>query len=179
MTATVSTPVELAGTWRLDPVHSSAGFAVRHMVVATFRGRFERFDATLRDGRLEGAVDVRSVEVKDEALAAHLQSPEFFDSDRHPEIRFASNVIERRGTDEEVVVQGELTIKGVTRPVEARGAIAGPHEDIAGATKLGLSLEATVDRTAYGLSWNAPLPKGGLALANEIKLVVDLFFVRS
>jgi polyisoprenoid-binding protein YceI len=177
MSALTSAPADIAGAWTLDPIHSSAGFAVKHMVVATFRGGFERFDATLRDGRLEGAVDVRSVDVKDETLAAHLQSPDFFDAARHPEIRFASTSIERDG--DQIALRGELTIKGVTRPVEARGTLAGPHEDIAGATKLGLSLEAVVDRTAYGLSWNAPLPKGGVALANDVTLRVDLELLRA
>jgi polyisoprenoid-binding protein YceI len=176
-TATATTPTELTGAWTLDTTHSSATFAVRHMVVATFRGRFERFDATLRDGRLEGAVDVGSIVVKDESLAAHLQSPDFFDAARHPEIRFASSSIER-GAGDEVVVRGELTIKGRTEPVVAHGTIAGPHEDIAGNTKLGLSLATVVDRTAFGLNWNAPLPKGGVALANDVTLTVELELVQ-
>ena len=79
---------QLQGTYVLDPIHSSASFAVKHMIVSTFRGRFETFDAKLVDGRLTGTVDVGSIVVKDENLAAHLQSPEFFDAERHPELRF-------------------------------------------------------------------------------------------
>lgn len=173
MSTTVPTTEQLAGTYALDRVHSTAGFAVKHMVVATFRGRFEEFDATLHDGRLEGTVDVGSIQVKDENLAAHLQSPDFFDGDRHPQIRYVSAPLQV-GADGEVVVEGELTIKGRTRPVQARGTLVGPHTDIAGTEKLGLSLEAVVDRTAYGLDWNAPLPKGGVALANDVKLIVEL-----
>jgi polyisoprenoid-binding protein YceI len=176
MTATATIPSQIAGSWTLDPIHSSAGFAVKHMVVATFRGRFERLDATLRDGVLEGLVDVDSIQVKDEQLAGHLQSPDFFDGERHPQIRFRSTAIEPSGED--VVVRGELTIKGHTEPVVARGTIAGPHVDIAGTTKLGLSLETVVDRTAYGLRWNAPLPKGGVALADDVKLIVELELAR-
>jgi polyisoprenoid-binding protein YceI len=166
-----------AGTYTLDKVHSHVGFAVKHMVVATFRGRFEDFDATLDvadDGapRLTGTVDVTSIEVKDDNLAGHLQSPEFFDSERHPELRFESDSIRVDGGD--VVVDGRLTLKGQTRPVEARGTIVGPHEDIAGNTKLGLELTAIVDRTEFGLNWNAPLPKGGVALGNDVTLSVDL-----
>jgi polyisoprenoid-binding protein YceI len=166
-----------AGTYALDTVHSHVGFAVKHMVVATFRGRFEKFDATLEvsdDGapRLTGTVDVTSIEVKDDNLAAHLQSPDFFDAERHPELRFESDSI--RVDRGEVVVDGRLTIKGQTRPVEARGTIVGPHEDIAGNTKLGLELTAIVDRTEFGLNWNAPLPKGGMALGNDVTLSVDL-----
>jgi polyisoprenoid-binding protein YceI len=166
-----------AGTYSLDTVHSHVGFAVKHMVVATFRGSFENFDATLEvseDGtpRLTGTVDVTSIEVKDENLSGHLLSPDFFDAERHPELRFESDAIRVDGGD--AVVDGRLTIKGQTRPVEARGTIVGPHEDIAGNTKLGLELTAIVDRTEFGLNWNAPLPKGGMALGNDVTLSVDL-----
>lgn len=172
-----STDEQVTGTYTLDKIHSTAGFAVKHMVVSTFRGGFEDFDVTLTDGRFEGTVRVDSIEVKDENLAAHLKSPEFFDTARYPEIRFASSAIERTGDD--VVLRGELTIKDRTHPVEARGTISGPHEDIAGNTKLGLALETVVDRTQFGLEWNAPLPKGGFALGNDVKLVVDLELTRS
>jgi polyisoprenoid-binding protein YceI len=173
-----STQQELpVGTWQLDPIHSSAGFALKHMVVATFRGRFEDFDATLEVGedgsqKLVGTVDPKSIVVKDENLAGHLQSPEFFDVETYPELRFESSSIRIEG--DEAILEGELTIKGNTNPVTARGAYVGPHEDIAGTTKIGLSFETVVDRTLYGLNWNAPLPKGGMALSNEVTLVVEL-----
>jgi polyisoprenoid-binding protein YceI len=181
MSTTTETAIP-AGTYTLDTVHSHVGFAVKHMVVATFRGRFETFDATLEvsdDGapRLIGTVDVTSIEVKDDNLAAHLQSPDFFDTERHPELRFESDSIRLDGGD--AVVDGRLTIKGQTRPVEARGTIVGPHEDIAGNTKLGLELTAIVDRTEFGLKWNAPLPKGGMALGNDVTLSVDLELVKA
>jgi polyisoprenoid-binding protein YceI len=163
---------QLQGTYVLDPIHSSASFAVKHMIVSTFRGRFEKFDATLVDGKLTGTVDVGSIVVKDENLAAHLQSPEFFDAERHPELRFVSSEIRPDG--DEVVVDGELTIKGVTKAVEARGTIEGPAVTFGDVNKIGLSLEAIIDRTEFGLSWNAPLPKGGFALANDVKLIVEL-----
>ena len=164
-------------TWTIDKVHSHVGFAVKHMVVSTFRSRFEDYDGALNVGEdgaptLEGYVNVDSVVVKDENLAGHLKAPDFFDSERYPELRFESTSIRREG--DELVVDGELTVKDNTRPVEARGTIVGPHEDIAGATKVGLTLETTVDRTAFGLNWNAPLPKGGFALANDVTLQVEL-----
>ena len=179
-TATV-TPVAPAGAWALDPVHSSASFAVKHMVVATFRGRFEEFDVTLTadengEARLEGTVDARSIVVKDENLAAHLQSPEFFDTERTPSIAYASTAVRRTG--DELVVDGELTIKGITHPVEARGTITDAHVGLGDAEKIGLTLEAVIDRTKFGLEWNAPLPKGGFALANDVKLTVELELAR-
>jgi len=176
MSPTTNTTEQLAGTWELDRVHSTAGFAVKHMVVATFRGRFEEFDASISDGKLTGTVKVASIVVKDENLAAHLQAPDFFDGERYPEIRYESGDIRVDG--DEVVVDGELTIKGHSTPVQACGQIAGPGEDIAGNTKLGISLETIIDRTEFGLNWNAPLPKGGVALANDVKLSVELELVQ-
>jgi polyisoprenoid-binding protein YceI len=170
-----------AGTWKLDPTHSSASFAVKHMVVATFRGRFEHFDATLTvdddgAGQLLGTVDAGSIAVKDENLQAHLGSPDFFDTERHPQLRFASKSIRRDG--DELAIDGELTIKDRTRAVEARGTITDPHETLGGAVKIGLTLETVIDRTQFGLEWNAPLPKGGFALANDVELTVELELAR-
>ena len=165
------------GTWKSDPTHSSASFAVKHMVVATFRGRFEDLDATLAVGedgsaQLTGAVSAGSIVVKDENLQAHLGSPDFFDTERYPEVRFTSKSIRRNG--EELVLDGDLTIKDQTHPVEARGTITDPHETLGGAIEVGLTLETVIDRTKFGLNWNAPLPKGGFALAEDVKLTVEL-----
>jgi polyisoprenoid-binding protein YceI len=178
MTAATQQSQQLpTGTWKLDPIHSSASFAVKHMVVATFRGRFENFDATLEvsedgTGKLVGTVDPSSIVVKDENLAGHLQSPDFFDTERYPELRFESKSL--RVEDGEAILEGDLTIKGNTHPVTARGGLVGPHEDIAGNTKIGLTLETEIDRTKFGLEWNAPLPSGGFALSNEVTLIVEL-----
>jgi polyisoprenoid-binding protein YceI len=165
------------GIWRLDPLHSTAGFAVKHMGVSTFRGRFEHLDATLsvsEDGAaaLVGSVRTDAIVVKDENLKAHLGSADFFDTERYPELGFVSKSLRRDG--EELLVDGELTIKDQTHPVEARGTLTGPTETLGGAVKLGVTLEAIIDRTQYGLNWNAPLPKGGFALANDVKLTIEL-----
>jgi polyisoprenoid-binding protein YceI len=181
----MSTTAELqipTGTYTIDKVHTTIGFAVKHMVVSTFRGRFEDYDATLDVGddglpHLTGTVRVNSVEVKDDNLEAHLQSPDFFDAERHPELRYESDSFRRDG--DEVVVDGRLTIKGETRPVEARGTLVGPLDDPMGNTKLGLELQAVVDRTEFGLKWNAPMPKGGVALGNDVTLNIDLEFMKA
>jgi polyisoprenoid-binding protein YceI len=175
---TVGTATALpVGAWQSDPTHSSASFAVKHMVVATFRGRFEDLDATLTVGEdgsaeLKGAVRAGSIVVKDENLQAHLGSPDFFDTERYPELRFVSKSIRREG--EQLVLDGDLTIKDHTHPIEARGTITDPVETLGGAVKIGLTLETVIDRTKYGLNWNAPLPKGGVALADDVKLTVEL-----
>jgi polyisoprenoid-binding protein YceI len=177
--ATTTNPnaVAPAGTWQLDPIHSSASFAVKHMVVATFRGRFEEFDVTLTadengDAQLTGTVKADTIVVKDDNLGEHLKAPDFFDTERYPEIGFASTAVRRTG--DELVVDGELTIKGNTHPVEARGTITDPTVVAEGIEKIGVTLETVVDRTTFGLEWNAPLPKGGFALANDVKLIVEL-----
>ena len=171
-----------AGTYRLDPVHSSAGFAVKHMVVATFRGHFDDFDATLTvddngSASLTGAVQVGSLEVKDENLKAHLGAPDFFDAERYPEIRFETSQIEI-GDDGALKVAGDLTIKDQTHPLQATGTITGPAVTLGDVTKLGITLETVIDRTQYGLTWNAPLPQGGVAVADDVKLTVELELAR-
>ena len=173
-TVTTSLPT---GTWTLDKVHSHAGFSVKHMMVATFRGSFHEIDATLADDRLEGVVRADSIDVRDENLKAHLLSPEFFDAENTPEIRFVST--ELRGSDAQLVIEGDLTIKGITKRVEATGSITEPHTNVSGAESVGIELEAIVDRTAFGLNWNAPLPKGGFALGNDVTLQVHLELVRA
>ena len=170
------------GTWKIDTIHSHVGFAVKHMVVSTFRGRFEDYDGELvagEDGtpRLQGSVNVDSIVVKDENLAGHLKSPDFFDSERYPQIRFLSTELSVADGGE-LELQGELTIKDRTHRVTARGSVSGPHVDIAGNDKLGVELEAVIDRREFGLEWNAPLPKGGFALDNDVKLQVSLELVR-
>jgi len=164
------------GVWKSDPVHSHVGFSVRHMVVATFRGSFADFDVTLanRDGApsLHGAVRTESVQAADENLKGHLLSPEFFDSERFPEITFTSTGI--RADDRELIVDGALTIKGTTKRVEARGDINGPVAHPAGGERIGIDLETQLDRTDFGLNWNAPMPRGGVAVEDEVTLTVHL-----
>jgi polyisoprenoid-binding protein YceI len=169
-----------AGTYTSDPVHSTTGFAVKHML-ATFRGSFAAFDATLtadEDGRakLVGSVPVDTVVVKDENLVAHLQSPEFFDAEQYPRISFESTDIAIEG--DSLTVTGDLTLKGHTERVTATGTIAGPVEDPFGNTKVSVQLETVVDRTKFGLNWNASLPRGGFMLANDVTLSVDLELVQ-
>jgi polyisoprenoid-binding protein YceI len=181
VTAVTSTPVPAATRWHIDKVHSSVGFAVKHMVVSTYRGQFDDYDATLtanEDGslRLEGSVKPGSVVVKDENLAGHLASPDFFDVANYPEIRFNSTLVRVDGG--ELIVDGELTIKGHTRPIEAHGTITEPVVALGDVVKLGIKLEASIDRTEYGLNWNAPLPKGGFALANDVQLIAELQFAQ-
>lgn len=171
-------PQDLTGTWVFDPVHSAASFAVKHMIVATFRAGFTDVDATLDADddqlRLTGKVGASSVDVRDDNFRAHLLSAEFFDVENHPDITFASTDLRRDG--DRLEVEGDLTVKGITRPVTAIGAISGPATDAFGGERVGIALETIVDRTAFDLNWNAPLPSGGVAVANDVTLVVELEF---
>ena len=165
-----------AGTWQVDPVHSSVGFSVKHMVVANFRGGFGTFDVTLDGQGLRGSADVASIDVSEENLNGHLLSPDFFDAERHPQLSFTSNAISV--VDDKLEIDGELTVKGVTKPVTITGTVSGPATHaFDGSSRLGLELETTIDRTAYGLNWNAPLPTGGFAVGNDVKIRAELELV--
>ena len=159
------------GTWSVDKIHSTVGFAVPYMI-GTFQGTFSDFDARLADGVINGTAEVASVQVKDANLEAHLQSPEFFDAERFPRLSFAARGVSRSGED--LTIAGELTLKGHTEPVEIKGHITDTAPDPYGGERFGLQLETTVDRTKFGLNWNNPLPSGDPALANDVTIVVDL-----
>ena len=176
MSTTEQTTGVPTGTWVLDPVHSSIGFAVPYSGVGTFRGTFEDFDAKLVDGRLEGIAKVGSVKVDDENLAGHLQSPDFFDAEQYPELRFVSRSIERDG--DRVSIEGELTLRGVTKPVEIAGTATGPLENAYGQQRFGLDLETTVVRQDFGISWNMELPGGGQALADDVLITANIALVQ-
>ncbi len=165
-----------AGTWTLDPVHSTFDFAVRRTGAALFRGTFDDFSATLHDGVLSGTATVASLRVNDENLNGHLLSPDFFDAERHPEIRIETAPFRLEGG--ELVADGTLDLKGIRKPIRLRGSVSGPIPHPSGAEHLGLSLEAVVDRTEFGVSWNMELPGGGQALANEVKLTAELELTR-
>ena len=172
-----STTTPFAGTYAADPIHSSFGFAVRYQGVSLFRGTLNEVAATLADGRLEGSAKVESISIRTpEQFRAHVLSAEFFDAANHPEVTFSSSSLDLRedGTAE---VDGELTIKGITRPVNAVGTWTEPAGDAFGGTRGHLKLEAVVDRTEFDMNWNLPLPSGGNALANEVTLTVELSLV--
>jgi polyisoprenoid-binding protein YceI len=174
-----TTTIAPAGTtWAADPVHSDVAFEVEYAGVSTFRGSFRDFDATLEGSTLAGSARVASVDVKDEQLSGHLQSPDFFDAERYPEIAFQADALSV--TDDGAVTgAGELTIKGVTKPVELKGRLASAASvDPFGRERLGLTLDTTIDRNQFGIEWNAPNQSGGNYLGDEVTLKADLTFVR-
>ncbi len=169
-----------AGTWTIDPVWSAVGFEVKKLGLAVIKGRALEFAGTIHGGEapsIEGTVQVSSLTTFDETRDAHLQSPDFFDAGRYPEVSFRSTSVERAG--EEVVVRGDLTVKGVTKEVELRGAFLGTGVDPTGNERVALELEGTIDRTDFGVSWNAPLPGGDLLLPNEVLLTASFAAVKA
>jgi polyisoprenoid-binding protein YceI len=178
--STIESTIAPAGIWALDPVHSTVGFEVGYLV-GTFKGQFRDVDARLDVGEtsasLAGSARVASVDVKDENLAAHLQSPDFFDAENHPELRFSADDIAIDGGT--VTVDGEITIKGVSKPVVVTGTVAEPLTDPYGNERIGLAVSTTIDRTDFGVSWNNPLPGGKPALSDEVRIVGELAFVKA
>jgi polyisoprenoid-binding protein YceI len=179
----MSTPiltVAPAGTWSLDSVHSRVDFEVSYLA-GTFKGEFHEIGAELTvDGErasLEGTAKVASVDVKDENLSDHLQSPDFFDAERYPELRFTAEDIRLAG-DGQVSVNGELTIKGVAQPVTVSGTVSAPIADPYGNERIGLNLTTKIDRTDFGVNWNNPLPSGEPSLANDVTILAELQFVK-
>jgi polyisoprenoid-binding protein YceI len=182
MTILTETPAAVipAGTWEIDPVWSSLEFEVRKLGLVTIKGRVPGFSGTIRGGEdpsIEGTADAATITTFDETRDTHLQSPEFFDTARYPQLGFASTSIESDG--DRLVVDGELTIKGITRPVRLEGRYVGSGSDPWGNDRIGIELEGTVDRTDFGLEWNAPLPGGGFLLPNEVGLEATFAAVRA
>lgn len=180
-TVTESTATVIpAGEWAIDPVWSSLEFEVKKLGVMRVKGRVPGFAGTIRGGEspsIEGTVDASSITTFDETRDGHLQSPDFFDTTRYLELRFQSTSISSNG--EELVVGGDLTIRGVTKPVVLTGEYVGEGTDPWGNERIGLELTTTVDRTDFGLVWNAPLPGGGFLLPNDVVLTAIFAAVKA
>jgi polyisoprenoid-binding protein YceI len=166
-----------SGTYTTDPVHSTFGFGVKHNGISTFRGQVERVDAKLEDGVLVGIARVDSIKTAIPDLKGHLLSPDFFNAEETPTVEFRSTDIRIAG-DGSAEVDGELTIRGITKPVTAKGTFA-TGSNISGSDVAGFDLEATIDRREYGLNWQAQLPKGGDVLAWDVTLQVHLELIKA
>jgi len=162
------------GTYTLDTVHSSIGFGVKYNI-GTFRTTFDHVDAQLADGVLTGTAQASSIKIDQPQFKQHLVGEEFFNVEVTPNVTFRSTDI-RPAADGGVEVDGELTIRGVTKPVTATGSYnAGP--DAFGNNRVGFELEAAVDRREFGLNWQNPLPNGSDSLAWQVVISVDLQLV--
>lgn len=176
---------QLTGTWSLDPAHTSAEFSVRHMMVATVRGRMQARSGTLavdesadaERSYVEVEMDAASIDTGNADRDAHLRSADFLDVEKHPTITFRSREVDLRG-DDELVVRGELTVKGVTRPITLQAELGGLVQDPWGNYRMGFDASATLERSEFGLTWNAALEGGGVVVGDRVKLNVNAEFVR-
>jgi polyisoprenoid-binding protein YceI len=179
---TISLDAIPAGTYSVDPSHSSVGFEVRHMGIATVRGAFRRFHGTIGAAGeapvLSGTVDVASIDTGDEGRDGHLTSADFFDLENYPEITFHSTAGEAI-EDGQIRLSGEITIKGVTRPIELIGVVAEGGTDPWGNERVGLELAGVIDRREFGLTWNQTLPNGNLLVSNDVKLLLSVSAVKA
>jgi polyisoprenoid-binding protein YceI len=179
---TITSQTIPAGVYTVDPAHSNVSFEVRHMGIATVRGAFRGFqgtvDATGEAPILEGTVDVASIDTGESNRDGHLKAPDFFDVERHPQITFSSTGTDAAG-DGRVKLSGEITIKGITKPIELTGVIAENGEDPWGNERVGFELEGSIDRRDFDLKWNQTLPNGNLLVSNEVKLLVSVSAVKN
>jgi polyisoprenoid-binding protein YceI len=173
---------DIAGDYTLDVAHSRLGFSARHAMVTTVRGAFKDFEGTAHvdtanpaNSKVELTIRTDSIDTGVADRDAHLRSADFFEIESHPEITFTSTNVERDGDD--WTITGDLTIKGTTLPVIARGTVSDTTE-YNGAERISLNLEAEVDRTNFGINWNAPLSGGKQALANAVTITAELAFAK-
>jgi polyisoprenoid-binding protein YceI len=170
------------GSYNVDPSHSNVGFEVKHMGIATVRGTFRKFqgavDATGDAPRLEGSVEVASIDTGDENRDGHLKAPDFFDADQHAQISFHSTATDA-AQDGAIQLTGEITIKGITKPIELTGTIAENGQDPWGNERIGLEVEGKIDRREFDLKWNQTLPNGNLLVSNDVKLLVSVSAVKA
>ncbi len=169
-------------TWKMDPAHSEIKFKVRHLVVSTVTGHFKNFTGVIEsdkddftDARIRFEADVNSLSTNNEQRDAHLKSPDFFDAANHPKISFRSNHV-TRSSDDEYEVTGDLTIRGVTRPVTLNVAYNGTVSGFGGTQVAGFEITGKVNRFDYGLMWNAMTEAGVVVVSDEVKLDISAEF---
>jgi polyisoprenoid-binding protein YceI len=169
-----------SGLWSVDTAHSTIEFRVKHMMIQTVKGRFREFDGAMVTGdnpSVIGTINVESLETLHAERDAHLRSPDFFDIERYPEITFQAAEIEFNGDDRHFTLPGELTIKGVTRPIVLDGEVRGNIVD-GDRRWVALALSGQLERSDYGLVWNRVLETGGVLVGDTVELVLDVAALR-
>ena len=169
--------------WVVDPVHSQVIFAVRHMMVTTVKGQFKVISGTVNidetnpaNSWVEAQADVASIDTREANRDGHLRSPDFFDAENHPTIIFKSTKVEHvSGSDYKVT--GDLTIRGVTKSAVFNVEYAGQGKDAYGGQRAGIAATTKINRKDWGLTWNAVLETGGVAVSEEVKIEIDLSLV--
>jgi polyisoprenoid-binding protein YceI len=174
----VQIPGYIAGKWTIDPIHSHVGFTVKHMMVSKVRGNFKIFSGEFVTGEdplqssVTATIDLRSIETGNEQRDDHIRSADFFEVETHPEMTFKSTGVRRDGSN--FVLDGELSLHGVTRQVPLQLEIEGFGPDAYGGTRSGFSLTGEINRTDFGVSYNGPIPGGGVAVSEKVQLAIEI-----
>jgi polyisoprenoid-binding protein YceI len=177
---TVQIPGYVAGTWAIDPVHSEVSFTVRHMMVSKVRGRFDTYEGTIvtaenpLDSVVTASVDLSSINTGQEQRDAHIRSADFFEVEKHTHMTFVSTGIRPDGSD--FLLDGDLTLKGVTKPVTFKLEISGFGPDAYGGTRAGFSATTEINRMDYGVTFNGPIPgvPGGVAVSEKVTISLEI-----
>ena len=171
--------------WTIDPTHAEVGFSVRHMMIATVRGRFGAVTGSVivdeqnpQNSKVDVTIDARSVDTRQEMRDNHLRSPDFFDVEQFPALHFVSKRIDGDPRKRDFRVIGDLTIRGVKREVELKATLEGEGKDPWGNERAGFSASGKLNRTDFGLHWNQALETGGVLVSDEVKLAIDVELVK-
>ncbi len=171
-------------TWNMDPTHSELGFKVKHMMVTNLSGKFTDFsvqassdDDQFSNPAISFSAKIASVNTGQEQRDTHLRSPEFFDVEAHPEMTFKASKMEKI-SDENYKMHGDLTIKGVSKPVQLDVEFGGIGKDPWGNTKAGFTVNGKIKRSDFGLTWNAPLETGGVLVSDEVRINSEIQLVK-
>ncbi|HEV2640745.1 MAG TPA: YceI family protein [Actinocrinis sp.] len=171
-------PGYISGTWTIDPAHSEIGFTVRHMMVSKVRGQFGTFEGTIvtaedpKDSSATAVIDLGSITTNNEQRDGHLRSADFFDSDSNPKMTFQSTSV--RASGDHFVAVGDLTIRGITKSVELQVELNGFSPDPYGGTRAGLTATGQINRSDYGVTWNAAIEGGGVVVSEKVQLVLEI-----
>jgi polyisoprenoid-binding protein YceI len=177
-TATTQIPGYVVGTWDIDQVHSDVSFSVRHMMVSKVKGRIARFGGTIvtgerfEDSTVSATLDASSIDTNNEQRDGHIKSADFFETEKYPEWTFVSTGIESDGADYKL--NGDLTIKGVTKPVSLYLEIGGFGPDAYGGTRAGFTATTTVNRNDFGVDISLPMDGGGVVVGEKVQLTLEI-----
>jgi polyisoprenoid-binding protein YceI len=183
MTSTATATVVPTGIWRIDPAHSNVEFSVKHLGIATVRGRFNEFEGTLEIGddlasaRANGTVQTASVYTNEEQRDNHLRSEDFFHAEAHPELSFESTAI-RQVDDDTFEIEGELTMRGITRPITLKAEVQGIESDPWGNERVGLEVTGRLNRGDWGMTFNQALGSGNVLVSDRVKLSLDISAIK-
>ena len=179
MTATaLEIPGLVAGTWEIDPAHSDVAFTVRHMMVSKVRGNFGAFTGTIvttqdpLESSVEASIDLTSIDTRNDQRDAHIRTADFFDVENFPAMTYRSTGV--RADGDRFVVDGELTLRGVTRSVPLALEINGVGPDAYGGTRIGFSATTEINRTDFGVNWNAAIEAGGVVVSEKVTIALEI-----